>query len=113
MKLIIPLEPPSGNHYVRHTRAGGHYKTPRAIAWYEAVALMAGGESVAGRSHSVTYRVYQGFNSKGDVDNYAKCILDGLVKAHVIESDASVVEIHGYKFRDRENPRTEIEILGW
>lgn len=109
--LSVPVIPPSANSYVRHTHSGGHYKPKETLSWYEAVAILSRGEKVAGRCHSVTYRVYQGHNQKGDVDNYAKCILDSLVKAGVLESDASVVEIHGYKFRDKDNPRTEIEVI--
>jgi Holliday junction resolvase RusA-like endonuclease len=35
-------------------------------------------------------------------------ILDGLVKAGVLKTDDSVVEMHIYKERDASNPRTEI-----
>lgn len=109
--LTIPLEPPSGNHYKKPSRRGKFlifYYTPEAVAWYAAVAEFARGLTVDGKAHEVTYTVYQGTGSRGDVDNYAKVILDGLVKAGVLKSDASVVAMHAYKFRDRSNPRTEI-----
>lgn len=108
--LTIPIEPPSGNHYVKHTRSGQHYKTKVAEAWYFAVSVIAGGQCVEGDAHEVTYTVFQGGNKKGDVDNYAKTILDGLTKAGVLKSDASVVSLHCHKLRDRLNPRTEIHI---
>jgi Holliday junction resolvase RusA-like endonuclease len=84
--------------------------TPEAKAWYDAVATFARGQSVAGDRLRVEFCVYLGKGERGDVDNFCKCILDGLVKAHVIETDDSVVEMHIYKDRDRENPRTEILI---
>ena len=87
-------------------------QSPRTLSWYEAIATPMPGRKWQGRCHSVTYLVYQGHNQKGDVDNYAKCILDSLVRATILKSDASVVEIHGYKFRDKDNPRTEIEVIG-
>ena len=111
MKLVIPLIPPSANNYIRHTMRGKHYRPPATIRWFEAVVTLSRGENVPPGCHSVTYRVYQGHNQKGDVDNYAKCILDSLVRAGILKSDASVVEIHGYKFRDKDNPRTEIEVI--
>ena len=113
MKLIIPMEPPSGNHYKSFRVIGKHaswYLTPAAKAWHQAVAVFGRGQVVAGSAHHVTYTVYQGAGSRGDVDNYAKVILDGLVRAGVLKSDASVVSLHCYKRRDRENPRTEIEV---
>lgn len=110
-QLTVPLVPPSANTYVRHTRTGRHYKPHSTIAWYEAVQVLSRGQKVTGSCHSVTYKVYLGHGKKGDVDNFAKCILDSLVKAAVLKSDASVIEIHGYKFRDKNSPRTEIEVL--
>jgi len=109
LTLVVPLEPPSGNHYVRHCR-GRHFKTREALAWYAAVAACAGGARVGGKGHAVEYTVYQGKGSRGDVDNYAKCILDGLTKAGVLETDASVVDLVCHKRRDRERPRTEITV---
>lgn len=108
------------NHYIKHTRTGRHYKTADAESWMLEVAMavavaqrMRGvyGEAlVPGKAHEVTYVVYQGYKSKGDVDNYAKCILDALVKTGVLKSDASIVSLHCHKLRDRVRPRTEIKV---
>ncbi len=79
--FTVPLEPPSGNHYKKPSRLGGFlsfYHTPEAKAWFDAVALVAYGMEVVGKEHAVEYRVYRGKGSRGDVDNYAKVILDGL-----------------------------------
>lgn len=113
LSLTIPLEPPSGNHYKSFRVIGKHaswYLTKAAKAWHEAVAAIAAGREVAGKAHAISYTVHQGHGSRGDVDNYAKVILDGLVKAGVLKSDASVVELHAHKRRDRDNPRTEIKV---
>ena len=110
LSLSIPIEPPSGNHYKRPNGKGGQFITKEAKSFYQAVSVIARGETVEGDAHEVTYVVYQGFGKKGDVDNYAKCILDSLVKCGVLKSDASVVSLHAHKLRDRENPRTEIRI---
>ncbi len=113
LTLTIPMEPPSGNHYKSYRVIGKHvswYLTPLAKAWHRAVAVVAGGQEVVGTAHEITYTVYQGHGSRGDVDNYAKCVQDALVKAGVLKSDASIVAMHAYKKRDRENPRTEIHL---
>jgi crossover junction endodeoxyribonuclease RusA len=110
LKLTIPLEPPSVNHYVKHTRTGRHYVTKEATAFMQAVAIIANGRSVAAKAYEVTYTVYQGKGSKGDVANYEKCVGDGLVKAGVIHSDSAITDYHQHKRRDWLNPRTEIHI---
>ena len=108
MRFTIFMEPPSGNHYVRHTRRGIHYKTREAEAWYKAMISLCSGERIEGKTHEVEYTVYQGKGSRGDVDNYAKCVCDGLVKGGALKSDASVVRLIAQKKRDRLTPRTEI-----
>lgn len=109
LTLLILMEPPSANRYVRHAR-GRHFRTKEADAWYATVAITARGQSIPGKAHAVEYTVYQGHGSRGDVDNYAKCILDGLTKAGVLKSDATVVDLVCHKRRDRDNPRTEITV---
>src|SRR5579885_647198 len=41
---------------------------------------------------------------------YAKCCLDGLKDARVIDTDAKVENLHLYKRRDPANPRTELVV---
>jgi Holliday junction resolvase RusA-like endonuclease len=124
LNLTIPLEPPSGNHYKTFRVVSGPkgafvswYLTSKAKMWnsaVEGIVAIRDFSEVAGvrlcDKHAITYTVYQGRGSRGDVDNYAKCILDALVKAGVLKSDASVVDLHAHKRRDRLNPRTEIHI---
>ncbi len=113
LSLTVQMEPPSGNHYKSFRVTGKHaswYLTREAKAWHTAVAVISRGGMVSGNAHEITYTVYQGLGSRGDVDNYAKVILDGLVRAGVLKSDASVVSMHAHKLRDRSNPRTEIHV---
>ncbi len=108
--ISIPLEPPTVNHYVKHTRSGRHYVTKAAIAFKAAVSTSSGGMSVVGKNYEIWLCIYQGKGSRGDVDNYSKCVLDGLTAAGVIHSDAAVTDLHLSKRRDPKNPRTEIRI---
>ena len=108
--FTVPLEPPTVNSYVRHTRKGRHYVTPEAKAFLSAVQVFAKGQSISAKEYRVSFIVYQGKGSKGDVDNYAKCVLDGLVKAGVIHSDAAITLLTIAKARDWDSPRTEITV---
>ncbi len=110
LTLTIPLVPPSVNHYVRHTRKGRHYITREAKAFLAAVEIFAAGRKVAAKAYRVEFTVYLGKGARGDADNYAKCVLDGLAKAGVIHSDAAVAELAVGKRRDWANPRTEITV---
>ena len=110
ISFTVPLEPPTVNHYVKHTRSGRHYKTSEAEAFLMAVKVYAKQQQVRAKSYHVAFTVFQGKGSKGDVDNYSKCVLDGLVDAGVIHSDAAVTNLWIAKRRDRDNPRTEIVV---
>lgn len=108
--ITVPLTPPSGNHYVKHTRLGRHYVTAEARAFFEAIALLCRRQRVRGKAYKVELWVYLGKRQKLDLDNASKCALDGLVKAEVIDTDAKIVNLHLYKRRDSAKPRTEIVI---
>lgn len=108
--LVVPLIPPSVNGYVRHTRSGRHYVTKEALAFKEAVALVARRRKITGDSYQVKIAIYLGKGDRGDLDNFGKVIFDSIVAAGVIHSDAAVNEIFMQKFRDPLNPRTVIEV---
>lgn len=127
LHITIPRLPPSVNHYKMRTRRGVTFVSKDAKAFKAELALYAHQiispiRYVAERgrkrlsAHPETYAVeiivFQGAKQKGDVDNYAKCVLDGLAEAGVIHSDAAVTDLTLRKRRDRENPRTEITIEG-
>lgn len=115
--IVVPGHPPSGNHYAKHTRGGGHYITAEAKAWYKAVAMIAMLERIptpiVGDFYEVDYVVYLGAKRKGDVANFEKCIGDALVKCKVLKSDDWISDYHQHKRRDHANPRVEIRIRGW
>lgn len=118
LRIDIPLVPPSGNNYTRARittpRKGpafiSWYHTEDAKAWWRAVEAMANGRQMRAPAYTVSYVVYLPTAARRDVDNFAKCVLDGLTKCGVIDDDSNVTEIHGYKRLDRANPRTVIVI---
>jgi crossover junction endodeoxyribonuclease RusA len=110
VRFTVPLVPPSANNYVRHTRAGTHYRTAEARAWDEAVAIYCRGQRVRADSYMVTATVYLAKGQRGDCDNFWKCLLDSIVRAKVIDSDAKITELLMRKSRDAANPRTELEV---
>jgi Holliday junction resolvase RusA-like endonuclease len=127
LRIEIPLVPPTVNHYKKpalfRRKSGGPpvrgmVLTKQAIAFKAAVAICARGETLAPAKESerrkVRYMlhaaVYLGKNQRGDGDNFWKCLADGLVEAGVIHSDAAVSTWVIDVARDRENPRTVVEI---
>ncbi len=111
--MAVPLVPPSANTCVRHTRQGQHYVPANVKAFDQAVRLFARGHSIPGEAFIVKADVYLGFGQKGDADNFQKPLLDSLVKAGVISSDAKVRKCTITKYRDPKEPRTEISIELW
>lgn len=108
--FTVPLIPPSVNTYVRHTKKGGHYVTAEAKAFKQAVGLFSRGKSVSAEAYSVEIHIFYGKGQRGDLDNRAKVILDGLQDAGVIHSDAAIRVLNMRKHRDERNPRTQITV---
>ena len=111
VKFEVPLVPPTVNMYVRHLRSGKHYVTDEAQAFKDAVALLSAGQHVDERAKAVKVwiEIYQGKGDRGDIDNYPKCVLDGL-KGCVFKSDAMVKIMVVHLHRDVQRPRTVIEV---
>jgi Holliday junction resolvase RusA-like endonuclease len=57
---------------------------------------------------SLTYFVYRP-RKVGDLDNYLKGLLDAL-KGIAFIDDAQVVELHGFLYDDKTNPRVDVVI---
>lgn len=111
IRFSVPLTPPTGNLYVRHTRAGRHYRSRATDKFYEAVKIFARGAKIEAESYRVSVRIVLGPRQRGDVDNFLKCSLDSLVSAGVIHSDDAILSLTAEKVtNDRGNPRTEFEI---
>lgn len=117
------LIPPSGNHLKRPCKYIGRdgslhlgFKLTRETkAYYDAVAIFAGGQTVAPETdaerrrarYTVEVDVYLGERQRGDADNFLKCGIDGLVRAGVIHSDANVYQSLARVHKDeRDNPHT-------
>lgn len=110
-EFVVPLVPPTVNHYVKHTRSGRHYITPAATAFKEAVALCSRGQQVEGSEYEVTIGIILGKGVRGDIDNFLKVSLDALVFAGVISSDARVTRLIVSKGR-AANPETRFCVVG-
>jgi Holliday junction resolvase RusA-like endonuclease len=102
-KIIIPRDP-------RQKAFVQWYLTDEANAFYGCVQMVAGGRSLIADSLEVSYIIFLPKGGRGDVDNYAKCVLDSLKHARVIRDDYDVDDIHGHRRRDALNPRTVIVI---
>src|ERR1700744_1248068 len=103
ISFMVPLVPPSVNHYVKHTRTGRHYVSKEAKAFKEAVVLFSCGARLAAKSYKISIGVYLAAGQKGDIDNFLKCALDSLGDAGIIRSDAAITRLSIEKGRDAEN----------
>lgn len=111
VSFTVPLVPPSVNHYKMPRRGGkGFYVTEEAQAFKKAVAIFAKGAHYAAEECRVELGIYLGKGGRGDIDNFLKVTLDGLVSAGVINSDAHIKALSVFLGRDWDNPRTEITV---
>ena len=116
LRLEIPMIPPSVGTYSRHrivsTSRGKPfvqiYPTEEAKAWWETVARINAGRIIRGPILEVQYIVFLPDRRRRDVDNFAKCLLDALMKCGAIEDDSFITDLHGHKRIDPLNPRTVI-----
>lgn len=84
------------------------------------MAYFVGFRHVVAKFFKVELTIYLAAKQKGDVDGFAKVMLDSLADLRVFRtmkkgvaeavSDAHVYELHLRKRRDEKNPRTEITI---
>jgi Holliday junction resolvase RusA-like endonuclease len=113
VRITVPFEPPSVNHYKKVNYRGGRmnwFLTKEATAFMDALYLLSRNMQLHAETYEVEFCVYQGKGERGDVDNYSKCVLDGLVKAGIITTDSAVTDLYISKRRDAANPRTEIVV---
>lgn len=118
LRLVVPMLPPSAGHYNRYrvvTPRHGKpfvqvYPTDEAEAWWGMVQAVAAGRQLRGPSLELQYIVFFPDRRRRDVDNAAKCILDGLTRCGAIEDDSLIMDFHGHKRYDRDKPRTVIVV---
>ena len=110
MRLTLPL-PPSANRYWRNYR-GVMVVSDEARAYKAGIreSAIEQGAFVLTGPVAVKVNVYRSRKS-GDLDNRLKVCLDSL-KGLAFVDDAQVVEIHAYRFDDKNNGRIEVEIMG-
>jgi len=98
LSLTVPLIPPSVNHYVKHSR-GRHYRTAAADDFMLLVKQAVKGRQVRAKAYAVSIAILLGQKQRGDLDNFAKVVLDSLVKAGAIDSDSRVTSLGMSKAR--------------
>lgn len=108
MTLTLPL-PPSANRYWRNYRGrmvvSDEAKTYKLAAGWTAKAQ--GAELLDGEV-SMVMKFYRARKS-GDLDNKIKVTLDAL-QGVIYADDSQVVELHAYRYDDKDNPRVEIVV---
>jgi Holliday junction resolvase RusA-like endonuclease len=108
MKITLPYPPTVNNLYINV----GNHRVPskQALAYKIDVqeACMVKRFRPLDGNVQVSVSVYRPRKS-GDLDNTLKAILDG-IKGWAFHDDKQVIEIHAYRFDDKDNPRAEVEI---
>ena len=102
MKYIIPDIPPSINKFIGRTNIWEYQKAKKE--WIALCTYLRKPPKPIEKA-SVTITFYFKDKRRHDADNYQKFLLDGLVKAGIIVDDDFE---HIY---DRQEPRTEIEVV--
>jgi crossover junction endodeoxyribonuclease RusA len=97
--FALPWPKVTGNHAVKHTRAGGHYKTPEAKAYEAVVAQIVAsmgmgnllGKKPLGGPLKVLWLLSPPDRRARDVDNVRKVVADALTKAGFWLDDSNKV----------------------
>lgn len=91
--IVIP-GPPVPKGRPRSTRAGGVYTPQRTRDYEESVAWACRQARVAHGAGAVAVRIrFMARRGRGDIDNLAKSVLDGLVMGGAIDDDRQVVRL--------------------
>ncbi len=108
LKLILPYPPSVNNLYA--TFGGRRITSAKGRKFKADIAVLAkqqGAKLLAG-DLAITFRVFRP-KKIGDLDNRLKISQDALEGICFLD-DRQIIEIHAYRFDDRENPRIEIDI---
>jgi len=116
MKFIIKDIPPSNNKYIGRGRKGSNFRYQEEKREWEWLVKASVGQDKPKkplRRAKIRLTYYFPTRHRRDPDNYSgKFILDGLVKANVIEDDSfKCIDLELIGKYDKDNPRTEIEVL--
>jgi crossover junction endodeoxyribonuclease RusA len=101
--LILPW-PPTGNHAVTHTRAGGHFRTATYNDYRAQVAHIARqrrAQPIRGRVH-VSALFWPPDRRARDIDNAWKSLGDSLQAAGVFENDSLIDRLELVRMHQRD-----------
>ena len=117
LSFIVPLVPPSVNHYKnKDGRSGRWYVTREALAFksalstFHALSTDADDRQVDAKEYELSVIVFLAKGQKGDGDNFFKVIADGLKESGAIRSDAAIKRWIMEVARDVADPRTVITV---
>ena len=115
MLIVIHDIPPSNNKYMGNSHNFNAYRREKERwHWLVKAALCKTDKPNAPIEHALVHiSYYYKDRRRRDPDNYSgKMILDPLVREGVLADDSfRVVELRLSGYVDRDNPRTEIEII--
>lgn len=89
------------------TRQGKSFK--EAVCWMAKASMKRSGFSIVEKGGVVLNIKFYFETLRGDIDNCIKALMDALTGAAYAD-DGQVTELHVFKFKDKENPRTEITV---
>ena len=119
MKFTAPGAPVPKERPRTFTTRSGKVRTitpTRTQAYEDMVAWFARAEgiddSLWDSDVSVRMWFYMPDNRRRDVDNLAKSVLDS-VSGLIFKDDTQVRHVEAWKLLDRQNPRTEVEVMEW
>ena len=118
-EFAIPWPAVTGNHAVKHTRAGGHYKTPKALAYEAVVAQIVAqmgmgtllGQKPLDGPLVVSWLLSPPDRRARDVDNARKVAADALTKAGFWKDDSNKVLVEEHFVWAEASPGGEISLL--
>ncbi len=118
-EFSLPWPAATGNHAVKHTRTGGHYKTPEAKAYEAVVAqIVAGmgmgnllGQKPLGGPLAVSWLLAPPDRRARDLDNLRKVVADALTRAGFWADDSNkVLARESFEWTDA-TPGGEVSLL--
>lgn len=118
-EFALPWPAATGNHAVKHTRTGGHYKTPKAKAYEATVAQIVAamgmgsltGQKPLGGPLAVSWLLAPPDRRARDVDNVRKVVADALTRAGFWLDDSNkVLTRESFEWSD-STPGGEVSLL--